>query len=88
MCFANPRPKVTPGTGYLEALCEPNVTVVTNPIRRIEEKGIVTADGSLHEQNILVCAAGFDVSNRPRFHIVGRDGHTFSDEWAASPKVI
>jgi cation diffusion facilitator CzcD-associated flavoprotein CzcO len=77
---------VTPGTGYLEALCEPNVSVITDPIRRVEEKGIVTANGTFHELDVLVCATGFDVSNRPRFPIVGRAGHTFTDKWAASPK--
>src|ERR1700685_1788418 len=77
---------VTPGVGYLEALCEDNVSVVTSPIQKIVEHGIVTIDGDLHPCDILVCATGFDVSTRPHFEVEGRDGYTFSDEWASSPK--
>lgn len=77
---------MTPGVGYLEALCEPNVNVVTSPIVKIVKNGIVTKDGVLHDFDVLVCATGFDVSTRPHFDVVGRDGYVFTDEWAKSPK--
>jgi hypothetical protein len=39
---------VTPGVGYLEALCEDNVSVVTSSIQRVVAEGIITAEGVLH----------------------------------------
>lgn len=39
-----------------------------------------------YSSDVLVCATGFDVSTRPHFDVVGRDGYTFTDEWAKSPK--
>jgi len=78
--------RLTPGVGYLEALCEDHVNVVTSGIRYIDKTGIATADGKHHEVDIIVCATGFDVSTRPHFDVVGRDGYVFTDEWAKSPK--
>lgn len=50
--FSNAEPflriSVTPGVGYLEALCEDNVSVVTSSIQRVVADGIITADGVLH----------------------------------------
>lgn len=77
---------VTPGVGYLEALCEPNVQVHATGILKIVSDGIITMDGVHHPTDILVCATGFDVSTRPHFEAVGRDGYVFTDEWAKSPK--
>lgn len=76
---------VTPGVGYLEALCEDNVSVVTTGISRIVPEGIETSDGQIHPCDVLICATGFDVSTRPRFNVVGRDGHVFTDKWAKNP---
>lgn len=75
----------TPGNGYLEALCEDNVTVVSQSIQEITEKGIKTADGVEHEFDIIVCATGFDVSWRPRYPTIGRGGRSLSEEWKEIP---
>lgn len=47
--------RLTPGPGFLEALVEDNVDFIRDQIVRIEPKGIVTADGKLHEIDVLVC---------------------------------
>lgn len=75
----------TPGNGYLEALCEDNVTVVSQSIEEITEKGIRTADGVEHEFDVIVCATGFDVSWRPRYPTIGRGGRSLSEEWKHIP---
>ena len=36
--------------------------------------------------DVLICATGFDVSNRPHFDAKGKDGYVFTDEWAKSPR--
>ncbi|CAK9782911.1 FAD/NAD(P)-binding domain-containing protein [Cutaneotrichosporon oleaginosum] len=75
----------TPGNGYLEALVADNVEVVSNPIVRVEERGLVTADGTLHEVDTIVCATGFDVSLKPRFPFTGRNGADLAKRWATEP---
>lgn len=75
----------TPGNGYLEALCADNVTVVSNSISEITSKGIKTEDGAEHEFDIIVCATGFDVSWRPHYPTIGRNGVDLSDYWRDVP---
>lgn len=84
--FGIPFFAVTPGVGYLEALCEDNVDVVTTGIERIVPEGIQTKDGQVHKCDVLICATGFDVSTRPHFDVVGRDGYVFTDAFAKTPK--
>lgn len=74
----------TPGNGFLEALVSDNVDVVTSPIVRVTERGILTADGE-HEVDAIVCATGFDVSLKPRFPFFGRNGADLAKRWALEP---
>ncbi|POR31118.1 Putative sterigmatocystin biosynthesis monooxygenase stcW [Tolypocladium paradoxum] len=75
----------TPGNGYLEALCEDNVSVVSSSITEITPKGIKTAEGVEHEFDIIVCATGFDVSWRPQYPTIGRNGVSLSKYWQDVP---
>ncbi|KAJ3549988.1 hypothetical protein NM208_g224 [Fusarium decemcellulare] len=75
----------TPGNGYLEALCEDNVTVVSSDIAEITSKGMKTADGQEHEFDVIVCATGFDVSWRPHYPTIGRNGVSLSKYWHSVP---
>lgn len=75
----------TPGNGYLEALCEDNVQVVSDSITEITPRGIKTTDGVEHEFDVLICATGFDVSWRPAYPTTGRDGKDLAKEWERIP---
>ena len=75
----------TPGNGYLEALCEDNVQVVSDSIVEITSAGVKTADGVEHEVDVLICATGFDVSSRPAYPTIGRHGKSLSEEWKDAP---
>lgn len=75
----------TPGAGYLEALCEDNVDVVSASIEEITSKGIKTADGIEHEFDVIICATGFDVSWKPSYPTIGRESRALADEWATIP---
>ncbi|BCS27009.1 flavin-containing monooxygenase [Aspergillus puulaauensis] len=75
----------TPGAGYLEALCEDNVSVVSSSIQEFTPKGIRTADGVEHDFDVIVCATGFDVSWKPAYPTIGRDSRSLSKEWADGP---
>ncbi|KAI9663199.1 MAG: hypothetical protein M1821_008247 [Bathelium mastoideum] len=74
--------RLTPGQNFLETLVKENVTVIRDEIDRIEARGIVTADGTLHEVDAIICATGFDTTYKPRFKLVGRRHAPLSDLWA------
>lgn len=73
---------VVSGTFY-QAIQKDNVELVTESIDRIEAKGVRTADGRLHELDILVLATGFDAHKyfRPT-KVTGLNGVTIDDAWA------
>lgn len=77
--------RITPGTGYLEALVEPNVQTVFSGVTEVTESGCKCADGSEYSvPDVLICATGFDVSYIPRFPIVAGD-KSLQDIWAQDP---
>ncbi|KAH0835158.1 hypothetical protein AYO21_10319 [Fonsecaea monophora] len=76
----------TPGTGYLEALTAPNVTVEYDSIGEVVENGIRLKNGTVLEFDAVICATGFETSWRPRFPIIGRDGTDLRKQWKDRPK--
>ena len=77
-------------SGYYDTFNRPNVSMVSlkeTPITHVTEKGIVTADGTLHELDVLILATGFDAvdGNYTRVHISGRDGKSLRDHWSDGP---
>ncbi len=72
--------RITPGVGYLTALREENVKVVTDQIVEILPEGIKIRSGEVIGVDAIVCATGFNVSFLPRFPIIGRDGN-LQDIW-------
>jgi cation diffusion facilitator CzcD-associated flavoprotein CzcO len=68
---------------YYPALSKPNVSVVTEGIREVTSRGIVTADGVEHELDTIIFGTGFRVTDNPAFGMIrGRDGRTLADDWA------
>lgn len=76
----------TPGNGYLEALTQSNVRVVTDEIERVIEEGIMLKTGELIGIDAFICATGFDVSFSPRFPTIGQNGVSLSEQWKAKPE--
>ncbi|MFD6858214.1 flavin-containing monooxygenase [Rhodococcus sp. NPDC060090] len=73
-------------TNYLEVYHRPNVEAVgvrDNPITRIVPEGIILADGTLHEVDVIVMATGFDAGTGAltRIDIRGRGGRSLKDDW-------
>jgi cation diffusion facilitator CzcD-associated flavoprotein CzcO len=65
----------------------PDVSVETTAIDRFEERGIRTADGRLHEADIVVLATGFNAHAYVRpATIRTHDGHTLGEAWSAGPR--
>ncbi|GAB2870530.1 NAD(P)/FAD-dependent oxidoreductase [Actinoallomurus bryophytorum] len=88
------RAKVTPdytigckrillSSDYYPALARPNVDVVTEGITEITETGLVTADGTAHDVDVIIYGTGFKVTDAlAGQHIVGRGGQKIQDAWA------
>jgi len=67
---------------WFATLCLPQVDLVTAAIERIEARGVRTADGRLHELDVLVLATGFKISNlAAQVDIRGRGGVRLVDDW-------
>jgi cation diffusion facilitator CzcD-associated flavoprotein CzcO len=77
--------RLTPGPGYLEALVEPNVDVISTEIREIVEDGIITEDGIHRPVEAIMCATGFDTSFTPRYPIYGINNLALSEKWKTTP---
>jgi cation diffusion facilitator CzcD-associated flavoprotein CzcO len=71
---------------FYEAIQKPNAELVTAEIERAEPAGVRTADGILHELDVLVLATGFRTNafTRP-MAVIGRDGRSLADEWIDRP---
>jgi cation diffusion facilitator CzcD-associated flavoprotein CzcO len=72
---------------FYRAVQKPNVDVVTAPIDHVEPNGVVTADGALHELDLLVLATGFDThAYVAPLQITGENGLTLDQAWADGPQ--
>lgn len=63
------------------ALQEPNVELITEPIERLEEHSIVTADGRAHEIDCVIYGTGFDVHGTSRLEVRGLNERTLAEAW-------
>ncbi|MEM7142239.1 MAG: NAD(P)/FAD-dependent oxidoreductase [Actinomycetota bacterium] len=71
---------------WYDAIQTPSVDIVTDDIERVDETGVVTADGVHHELDVLVLATGFHVDRFMRpMTITGADGLVLDDVWAQRP---
>jgi cation diffusion facilitator CzcD-associated flavoprotein CzcO len=71
---------------FYRSVRQPGVEVITDPIDHIEPRGIVTADGTLHELDLLVYATGFDARAYVRpLEVIGEGGLTLDEAWADGP---
>ncbi|KAF5345212.1 hypothetical protein D9758_009659 [Tetrapyrgos nigripes] len=78
--------RLTPGPGYLEALCEDNVEFVPDVIKQVTPSGIETVDGKHRDFDIVVCATGFDISWKQPFPFIGRGGVTINEKHQPHPR--
>ena len=66
----------------LDAIQRDNVTLVTDGIRRINETGIETIDGTRHDVDVIVYATGFHASDYLfPMKVTGRGGRTLHGFW-------
>ncbi|KAI6758576.1 hypothetical protein HG530_010816 [Fusarium avenaceum] len=79
--------RMSPGPGYLEALSSPKVDTITTGITKIDETGIITADGQHHPVDAIICATGFQTSPANRsFPIYGIGGVNLRERFQKRPE--
>jgi cyclohexanone monooxygenase len=76
---------------YYSRFNQDNVSAVDlkkTPIKSIVSKGIETADGKVHEVDLIVFATGFDATDGSYFAIDfrGRKGKSLKDHWVEGPR--
>jgi cation diffusion facilitator CzcD-associated flavoprotein CzcO len=70
-------------SSFLPALQRPNVELVSERIERIEPRGLLTADGRLHEVDCIIWATGFRASDfMLPMRVAGRGGETLAERWS------
>jgi cation diffusion facilitator CzcD-associated flavoprotein CzcO len=72
---------------FYEAIQKPHAELVTDKIVGVETGGVRTADGRLHELDVLVLATGFkaDAFVRP-MAVTGRAGRSIDEVWVNGPE--
>jgi cation diffusion facilitator CzcD-associated flavoprotein CzcO len=74
--------RVLLSSDYYPALAQPNVDVVTTPIREIVVDGIVTGDGTHYPVDAIICGTGFQVNDvGAPFDVVGAGGASLDALW-------
>lgn len=69
-------------SNYLATLSRPNVTLVTQAIRRVTEDGVETTDGTHHAADTLIHGTGFAAAEfLSPMRITGRGGLNLNDAW-------
>jgi cation diffusion facilitator CzcD-associated flavoprotein CzcO len=71
---------------FYQAIQKPAAELETVAIEQVEAEGVRTADGRLHELDVLVLATGFKVDAFVRpMSVIGRDGKNLAHEWDKRP---
>jgi cation diffusion facilitator CzcD-associated flavoprotein CzcO len=79
--------RITLSDTYYPALTQPNAEVVTEPIREIRARSIVSGDGSEREVDTIIMGTGFKALDNPGFERVrGRGGVSMQEAWRGSPR--
>ncbi len=78
--------RILPTDEWYPALMQPNVELVTDGIREVRPRSIVTADGEEREVDTIIFGTGFHVTDMPiGNHLYGRDGRSLAETWDGSP---
>lgn len=72
---------------WYPALASDNVDVQTEAISEVTPAGVRTADGRLHDVDVIICGTGFKATEfLAPMTITGRDGRDLHAEWAGGAR--
>ncbi|OOF99175.1 hypothetical protein ASPCADRAFT_504654 [Aspergillus carbonarius ITEM 5010] len=80
--------RLTPGHGYLEAFTNPNTRMCWEPIERLTETGIRTADEKDDSFDFIVRATGFETTYILQWKLIGRNNPTLTEKWKQRARSI
>ncbi|HXZ05284.1 MAG TPA: NAD(P)/FAD-dependent oxidoreductase, partial [Ktedonobacteraceae bacterium] len=67
---------------FYPALTQPNVEVITEKIREVKKKSIITGDGLEHQIDAIIFGTGFHVTDTQLPHSIhGCDGQSLAEHW-------
>jgi cation diffusion facilitator CzcD-associated flavoprotein CzcO len=67
---------------YYPAIAQPHVDLVDQPIAAVTPTGVQTADGTLHEVDVVIYATGFDAQEfLESIDITGTGGRKLAERW-------
>ncbi|WP_242902458.1 flavin-containing monooxygenase [Actinomadura terrae] len=79
--------RIVLANSFYRAVQEPTVDVITEPIDHIAPDGVVTADGVLHQVDVIITATGFRAHDYVRpTELVGAHGRTLTAAWQDGPR--
>lgn len=78
--------RLTPGNPYMKAIQESNVTLHRCAVTEVTPTGVIGADGTEVEVDAIICATGFDVSYKPKYSVIGRNGKSLQEKWDVIPE--
>jgi cation diffusion facilitator CzcD-associated flavoprotein CzcO len=79
--------RVLPSSDYYPTLQRDDVALVTDRIVRVVADGVETADGTVHELDVLICATGFDATGWLKgIDVVGRGGQRLAEAWSGGAR--
>jgi len=79
--------RVLLSSDYLPALARANVTLETDAIAEVTPGAVVTASGTVHEVDTIICGTGFHVTDQTASRLIrGRGGQSLEATWQGSPK--
>ncbi len=72
---------------FYPALMRDNVSLVTERIDGITPEGVKTADGAMHDLDVIIYATGFETTGwHWSMDVVGRGGKRLDDAWREAPE--
>lgn len=79
--------RILSSDSYLPAMTQPNVALVTAPIREVRAGSILDAEGAEWPVDAIILGTGFYVTAQPIAEQVrGRDDRTLAEVWDGSPR--
>ncbi|KAF4813149.1 FAD-binding monooxygenase moxY [Colletotrichum siamense] len=78
--------RLTPGNPYMRAVQKENVQLHRGAVTKVTPSTIIASNGDEVEVDTIICATGFDVSFRPPFSVVGRNGISLQEKWERVPE--
>jgi cation diffusion facilitator CzcD-associated flavoprotein CzcO len=72
---------------YLPTLRRANVQLIAEQLTRVEERGLRTADGTLHEADCIIWGTGFKTNDfMLPMEVIGTQGRSLREAWAGGPR--